>query len=128
VVARHPVPAHRLGQAGHAVEVQLQAGGHDEVLVGDRAAVAERHRTRIGVDRGCPFSDPGHAVGHYPGFRPYGAGRIGQPTPDQGPQRLVVVVLGRLDHRHVGDTGAAQPGGDGDTGGTTTDDDQLVMR
>ena len=62
--------------------------------------------------------------------RSLGAGRFTrarQAPADQGPQRLVIVHLGRVDDRDVFLAALQQARGDRNAGGAPADDNDLVM-
>ncbi len=126
VVAAHPVVSDGLGQARHAVPVELEAGCHDQVLVGEYGAAGQGHRTGRGVDGQGAATDPAHAVGYEGALRATAGAQRGLAAADEGPQRLVPVRVGRLDQGDAGDAGAAQAGDDTDPGTAATDDDDAV--
>nr|WP_239132895.1 hypothetical protein [Actinoplanes durhamensis] len=127
VVAGDPIAAEGIGQARHRVEVQLQARRQHQELIRQGRPVGQGDAGGLRIDGGCRLPDPGHARRHDAGLGPRRAFLLRESGTDQRPQRLVVVLLGRLDHGDVGDPGTPQPGGHGDAGGAATDDDDLVM-
>ena len=83
----------------------------------------------VGVQLDSGVLDPAHALRHDRRFLAPTPGKVGDPTPDECPQRLVIVLAGRLDESDVFLSGPAQARGDADPCGTTShDDDSMVHR
>ena len=72
-------------------------------------------------------ADPGRALGHHRRLGALGGRGLGLATADEGPQRLVVVLVRGLDDRDVGVALAQQASGDRDAGGAAADDQDLVL-
>jgi len=101
----------------------LDAGADDEVVVADALPAGGRDGLRLGIDGLGTVLDPVNALGHHRGLGPAALLERGAAAAaDQGPQRLVVMGVGRLDHSDVGLTGGAQPGSDADACRAAADD------
>ena len=128
VVAADAPLAQRLGQPLDGLPAELHAGGHHQGVVGEGLAAGGGHRVVGGIKAGGPLADPADAGGDQGGFVAAGLLQGEQATAHQGPTRLVVVIAGGLEDRHL-QAGAEtlQPCRHGDAGGTTAHDQKLVM-
>ena len=127
VVRRHPVAAERVLESLGAVPVELDARADHQHVVGIGRPVGAGDRVVVRVDGAGGVLDPGGLLGHHRGFGALGRRRLGLPAADEGPQRLVVVRVRRLDDRDVGVALAQHAGRDGDAGRSAADDQDLVF-
>ena len=129
VVRGHAVAAERLAQALDAVPVQLDAGRGDQDAVGDPLPVLQHHLVALGFEAGRRGPDPPHLARHHLRHSAFRLAAIEHAAADEGPARLVVVALPRLDDRD-GQPGPAleQAGGRGDAGRAAADDHDIVGR
>ena len=92
VVGADAIVAKRGFEAFDLVEVELQAGGDDQVVVRESAAVSGVELVCVGGEGGDGVLDPGDAWGHAVGLvAPGGFERV-DTAADEGPEGLVVVV------------------------------------
>ena len=118
---------HRLGQPRHAAPVQLDARTHDELVEGDAVAALEHDGVRVRLDRGDGILNPLHAFRHHLSLRADGdAGACGA-AGDMREQRLVHVLLARLDDGDVGGAGTTQSRGDRDAAVAPADHHDLMV-
>jgi len=108
--------------------VDRQADRDNQIPVADAFPAGQGDGVRLRVEAGDAVVDPGRAVGDDVLFAA-ATGLVGHDAgADEGPGRLVVVVLGRLDNRDVGASDlAAEPCSDGDPAGSSAEDQKLVM-
>jgi len=80
------------------------------------------------VERGGGVLNPGRALGHDLGHRPGGLLLRKDAAPDEGPERLVVVGVGRVDDGDLGGVLVLEElGGHGQASGAAADDENLVL-
>ncbi len=127
VVRRHTTVAQRGFEALVVVPVQLDAGRHHQHVIAVGGTVGACHRVVVRIECADRLANPVGALGHHRGLGSLGTGGLGLAAADQRPQRLVVMLVGRFDHGHVGVALAEHPGGDGDAGGAATDDQDLMF-
>ena len=86
-----------------------------------------RTRPLVRLERRHRLPKPGDTPRHHLALRTHGPLPGHHPRPGEGPQRLVEVAVGGLDHRDV-EVGplAADPGRDRQAGGPAADDDHPV--
>lgn len=126
IVARRAVAADGLREPGNLRPVELETGRHDELAVGDLSAVAQLHRPALRVDTHGRVLDPRDAAGHEPGPRSTAVLHVGTPTAGEGPQRLVVVPVIRVDEGDVASSGPPEPRRHRCAGGPGAYDDDRV--
>jgi len=113
----------RVGHAGDLAPVELDAGADDEVVVADALAARGRDGMRLGSTVSARSLTQVTPWGITEDSAPAALLERSAAAADQGPQRLVVVGVGRLDHGDVGLTGGAQPSGDADACGAAAEDE-----
>lgn len=96
--------------------------GRRQTILADALPAGGRDGLRLGVDGLGAVLDPVNALGHHRGLGAAALLERGAAAADQGPQRLVVMGVGRLDHSDGGLTGGAQAGSDADACRAAADD------
>ncbi len=109
-------------------QFELDPRGDDQVVVGVFVALGGHDLVVLGVELGGGFSDPIGPLGDLLGLGALGDLLVEDPASDQGPQRLVIVDLGRLDDADIERlVEGAQSRGDRDSGRSASDDEYLVV-
>ena len=80
---------------------QPDAGGNDQHIIGQRAAIGERHLIVLGLETGAGLLHPAHALGHDACHGADGGGDIEHPAADHRPAGLVGMGVRRFDNRNV---------------------------
>ncbi len=111
------------------VPVEAQAGADDQRAVAEAAAVFQHHLLLLRLEGRGGGADPLRLGGDAAGHGALGTRAVEHPGADQGPARLVVVLVARLDD------GDAQPrialeqaGADRAAGGAAADHQHVVAR
>ena len=127
VVRRHAISAERVLESLGPIPVELDAGADNKHVVLVGRPVGAGDRVAVGVECAGGVLDPRRALRHHRRLGTLGRRRLRLPAADQGPQRLVVVLVRRLDDRDVGVALAQHAGRDRDSGGSAADDQDLVL-
>ena len=128
VIAAHTALAKGLGQPLDRLPAQLHAGGHHQDVVAEGLATAGGDIVLGGIEAGDPFTDPGDSCGNQGRLVAAGLLQGEQTAAHQGPARLVVVVGGGLEDRHIQSRAETlQPCRHGDSGSAAAHDQNLVM-
>ncbi|RMQ63844.1 hypothetical protein ALQ01_103258 [Pseudomonas savastanoi pv. glycinea] len=127
IVGGHAVGTQRLDQPVDGRPVQLQAGAGHQLLIAKRTPVGERQGIVLRFEGRHRSLDPLHTFGNQRRHAACRRLRRENARADHGPARLVIVGIGRVDQGDLqGSITGEQACGGGDTGSTTTNDQDLT--
>ena len=128
VVARDTILTQRFSQTIDGVPVKLQARTNDQTAIGQAGLILEQDRILVGFERGHTGPNPFHLARYHDRHRSGCFSGLESAASDQGPSRLIVMHICRIDDRDVQIACALQQRGrNRDTGRAPTHNNDVEM-